>query len=122
MKKAWLITWDGPDVREGEEDNVILILNYRLSPNRVREFVERFYAVKSYSITEKLACAKSQKNNPYPAQFERINGVQFIGRIICGHNPFLYGRLVKNLHVEKDDSGNEQLKWDEIPLPKFPKL
>jgi len=37
-------------------------------------------------------------------------------RDLC-HNPFLEARLVDNLYVKKDSSGNEVLDWEERKKP-----
>ncbi|MFP6888323.1 MAG: hypothetical protein VCF07_00995, partial [Nitrospinota bacterium] len=58
--------------------------------------------------------------NPYPAEFNKIKGVTWEGQIICGHNPYIYARLVEGLKVETDREGNENLKWNERPPPKLP--
>ena len=90
-------------------DPIVAILNYRLSGKRVREIIELIYVNECSSLGERLAYAKNKKDNPYPAQFEG----NFEGRITCGHNPFLYARLVDDLRVEVDENGEEKLKWKE---------
>jgi len=140
---AWLITWEWladyakfeneatvilksrfPDetVREIIEllyvnNNVAAILNYRLSGYTVREFVERLYINNYGSLSQRVAYAKNKKNNPYPAQPHSINGVPWLDRIICGHNPELYARLVDDIRVHIDENGKEVLTWKERPMP-----
>ena len=116
MKSAWLITWEWAGEHAKKNWKVVAILNYRLSGNTVRAYVERLYVNSEYTLSEKVADAKNSKNNPYPAQFDRINGVPWMGRITCGHNPFLYARLVKNIRVEIGTNGEEHLEWEEIPF------
>jgi len=116
-KKAWLVTWVGSDI----ENEVVAIFNYRKSPKTVLEFLEQFYIATGYSDTEKLIYAKNKKHNPYPAEYERVNGILWQGRIHCGHNPHLYACYVTNLGIVKDENDREKLVWEEIPKPEFPK-
>lgn len=99
------------------EDQVAAILNYRTSPERVRRFVELLYASRFYSYSEKLLFAKDRKRNPYPAEFGAVNGLPWQGQVTCGHNPWLFARLVENLRVEVDEQGEEQLVWGEVAKP-----
>ena len=122
MKKAWLITWEWIGDHAKKENNIVSILNSCTSAEKVRQYAERIYVDSEYSLTERLEYAKNRKNNPYPAEFDRINGVSWEGRIHCGHNPFLYARLVMNLGVKLDSNGQEHLEWEEIPRPKPPRL
>jgi len=121
MKKAWLITWEWVGDHAARQNKIVSVLNYRLSGETVRKFTEQLYIDLTSTLSEKIAYAKNKKNNPYPAQFNRINGVAFEGQINCGHNPHLYGRLVSNLSIEIDEDENEKLNWEEIPVPLFKK-
>lgn len=114
MKTTWLVTWDWIGKHAEMKPEIVAILNYRYSAERVKKYIEQYYIDQYYSLEEKMACAKSSKNNPYPAEFGRINGVIFEGRITCGHNPWLFGRLVQNIRLQVNQDGKEQLLWDEI--------
>lgn len=109
MKSAWLITWEWLGDHAKRDDNIVSILNYRISPSKIKDFMELLYISSEYTLSEKIAYAKNSKNNPYPAQAER-------GHITCGHNPFLHGRKVNNLRVKKDSNDNEYLEWEEVYL------
>jgi hypothetical protein len=86
-------TWDGTNP---PDDRIVAVLSHRLSGKRVRDFVEQLYIVLAkYSQSEKLACAKAAKGNPYPALLEDFE------RITCGHNPWLYARRVTDLEVRE---------------------
>lgn len=117
LGRAWLITKEGTEIT-GE---VIAILDYRKSADRVREFVENLYISENYGLHEKLTYARNRRNNPYPAKFERINDVPLQGRITCGHNPFLLGRPVTDLVIVSNDLESEKLEWKEIPHTKMSK-
>jgi hypothetical protein len=108
MKSAWLITWESLSEHLQKDNKIASILNYRRSWQQVQRHVEWLYVNSEYSLSERLAYAKSVKNNPYPSMHER-------GHITCGHDPFLLARKVRNLHVENDSNGQEHLKWEEIP-------
>jgi hypothetical protein len=99
---AWLVTWEGVGPRAQVGGRIAAILNPSLSGRRVAEIVELLYANASYTLSERLDCAKDRKNNPYRVQLGTLNGVPWEGQMICGHNPFLEARLVDNLRTEQD--------------------
>jgi hypothetical protein len=82
------------------------------------EYIEQLYIDRFYSLHEKISYARHRADNPYPAEYNRVNGVQWAGRITCGHNPFLLARPVKNLALHQEANGEEVLTWDEIPVPR----
>jgi len=119
VKKAWLITWECVGKHSERKDGeVASILNYRLSEKTIAKYMEQLYADSYYNFRERLAYAKNKKDNPCRAKYDKIDGVDWTGRIYCDCNPLLEARLVENIHVEVDSDGNELLKWDEIPHPK----
>jgi len=118
MKKAWLVTWESPRTPPDSEAQIVAILDYRCSEKKVKLYIEQCYIDRCYSLEEKMACAKSRKNNPYPAEFNKINGLVFAGQITCGANPWLFGRLVKNLSLRVDEDGGQKLLWEETEIPK----
>jgi len=121
VKTAWLVTWEWVGEHAERKDKVASILNYRLSGKTVADYMEKLYVDSEFSFNERLEYAKS-KYTPYPARFDMLeldgNKAHWEGRIHCGHNPFLYGRLVQNIHVETNADGSERLEWDEIPRPR----
>ena len=101
LKSAWLITWGWAGRYAKPKGNkVVAILNYRKTGEYVRGLTEQFYGSRRYTELEMLECAFSDKKNCYPAQFVPINGVRFDGQIMCGANPYLHARLVRNLRFE----------------------
>ena len=116
--KAWLITWDWSGDHAAVGDPVVAVLSARTGAEEVRRYVERRYVEETASLREMLSYARyNRPQKPCPAEFERLEGVRFQGRIRCGPNPWLYARLVDNLRVEIDATGNDVLSCDEIPLP-----
>jgi hypothetical protein len=114
---AWLVTWEGADPDHPDYGSVVAVLNFRYTARKVAVTIEQLYMVlSSYTGGEKLAYARDPRNNPCPAEADRFS------RITCGHNPWLYGRMVSNLREEAGE-----LKWDEPLSPreimtKFPHL
>lgn len=113
--RAWLVTLESHD----KKPLVISVFKALRSPTYVREYMEQYYIDNYYSVREKLLYAKSRKNNPYPAVFELLDNVPWQGRITCGHNPFLFGRLVRKLRIVDGPNG-EELAWEELPIPQHP--
>lgn len=113
---AWLVTWarSGPHVPL--EKTVAAVLSSRWSSKRVLEMVELLFAQECFSPSERVEWARG-KFRPYPAEYVSTGGVPFQGQIVCGADKSLYARMVKNLRAEEGDDGDEQLLWDEIPLP-----
>ena len=114
---AWLITWEWMGNHAKVDNEVAAILNYRFSGEKVRQIVDLSYVNSQYSLRERIAYAKNKQDNPYPAQFHRLGGVPWLGRIHCGHNPYLYARLVDNLCVNVNNEGEEELTWKERYAP-----
>jgi hypothetical protein len=69
-------------------------------------------------LSEQLEYANNRRFNPYPAQLLPRQGINFGDRLHCGHNPFLFARLVNNLRQVGDSDDEESFVWDERPLPK----
>jgi hypothetical protein len=115
--KAWLVTWEWVGDHAKRADVIAAVLNPRLSTKRVRDIVELLYANEYYSLRERMACARDRRTNPYPAVFGSVDGVQWPGQITCGHNPFLFARLVDDLQPARDEGGAEQATWKERPRP-----
>jgi hypothetical protein len=110
---AWLITWNWHDK---DEEDVTLVLNYRFSETRIKNIVELLYVSKYLSDDEKMLYASNNKANPYPAEFDAIDGIKYGGRITCGHNPWLHARKVDSL---KEDKETGKLTWRERPIPEM---
>ena len=115
--KAWLVTreWAGDCAAAEEKDRIVAVLNSRLSAERVREIVELLYVNATYSLSERLEYANRKQFNPYPAQFGWT-----AGEVTCGHNPWLYARIVDQLQIERDEAGEEKLTWQPPSRPRPP--
>ena len=109
--KAWIVKWSWVGDHVAVEHPVVAVLSARLSPNSVRRIVELHYLIASSTLAEHLAFARY--NNPapmpYPAEFERIEGVVWEGGVItCGHNPFLEAFKADNVKIASNEFG---LSW-----------
>jgi hypothetical protein len=116
--KAWLVTWEWSGDHAKRENIIAAIFNPRWGGDRVREFVEFFYA-NEYTLAERMDLVRG-KPNPYPAEFGKRMGGKgtWKGEIFCGHNPFLRARVVDDLTVERNMDGKEIAAWKERPRPK----
>jgi hypothetical protein len=116
---AWLVTWEHAGEHAKPRQRVAAVLNPRLSGQKVLEIVELLYANESYDPSERIAVVKNRRSNPYPARFGALEGVPWEGEIVCGHNPWLEARLVRNLRAQPDSTGEEQFLWEERPKPRL---
>ena len=117
---AWLITWNWSGNHEQLENPIAAILDYRLPAEEVREIVELLFLNRYASLSERLAYARDRKNNPYPAEFETIDGIPVNTGMTCGHNPWLYARIVDNIILNIAIDGKESLSWKERERPEPP--
>ena len=128
-RKVWLVTWDwtGGHAAVPEHDVIAAILRPQTSPDTVKKIVELLYAAREYDPVGKLS---AMTDNPYPAEFGTVEvkqrtasgevsrqRVRYTGQIHCGHNPFLYARLVNNLRPKDPANPDEGLTWDEHSYP-----
>lgn len=109
--RAWLITWEWMNDASEVADRVVAILPPRWSPQKVKEIAEWLYAGHTSSCAEFAEYAKHPKAKPYSAEFDSINGVPHADQIHCGHHPFMYARLVRDLEITEDEQGFERLTW-----------
>lgn len=112
-RKAWLVTWEWCGGHARREPKVVAVFKPQLSGDSMRPLVECIYSCSEYSLRERMDFALNPKANPYPAQFNTIDGVPWAGEIICGANPFLRARLVDNLLVDEESNAT----WDERKRP-----
>ncbi len=109
--RAWLVTWEWVGDHAKREDKIAAIFDPRLSPERIREFVEIIYLFEYSSLSDRLAYARHKVNDRYIAKFMDKGGVSWRSGIHCGDNPFLLARLVDDLKVERDEQGKEKATW-----------
>ena len=109
--KAWLITWEWEGDSKAVIDKVVGILNPKWSAKRVGDIVEFLYNECTSTLSEMAEYAKKSTNNPYKSKSD------FNGQIHCGHNPYLWSRIVENLQIERDNKTFiETISWKEVPI------
>ena len=118
---AWLVTWEHVGDHARPEHGISAVLSPHWSAERVRDHVEWLYSKETFSLRERIAYTKRKSFNPYPAQFASVRGVPWTGRITCGHNPFLYARLVDDL-CAADRTDENQVTWKERERPDFDEI
>jgi hypothetical protein len=106
-KKALLITWECSTADHPLSEQLISIMDSRISEQRVFDFVEQYYASSMYSIQAKMEFATRPKHNPYRAQ--RANA-----HIHCGESPLICARVVKNLALIRTRD-SDTITWEELP-------
>jgi len=116
LGSAWLVTLDNAIGPCHETCQVLSVLNYRRSPDQVRKFVEQLYINRFFDPWAQLTVARHRKANSYQAEFLKINGVRWEGRIICGNGPYVIARPVHNVQVS-DESRPSSLTWQELEVP-----
>jgi hypothetical protein len=111
--KAWLLTWECNT--SSVKEKIVAVLCSRRSDQAVAGLME-FLVLRATSSAHSLAYyANRRKELVYRAQTPlAINRVPHGERILCGHDPWLYGRKVSALRVELDAASNEELvSWRE---------
>lgn len=110
---AWLLTWDGTSPKITDENRIIGIIGSRRSKNFVADLVEFIYSRNTSSASDMAYIANRPKQKPFQAEKTQIiNGVPHGERIICGHNPWIYARKVRNLRITQEDDF-EIVTWRE---------
>ena len=108
------MTWEHEGDHALPERKIAAVLKPQLSGQRVRELVEFLYASLEYRPFEQLEITLGLKSNPYPAIFGSLQGLPWEGEVTCGHNPFLFTRLVDDLII----SAGGKSTWQERPRPR----
>lgn len=124
MNSAWLVTWENDNTittsniihNFGDNTKIVLIGNSRTSPDTIKNKMENHF-MDEYPLIAKMTYARNKKYNPHSATHHKINSIFWHDRIICGNQPCLYGRKVRNLELSNNDENKEILKWEELPIP-----
>jgi hypothetical protein len=111
---AWLLTWVGtlPNL---PDERIVAILSSRRSDRAIAELMELLVLRATSGAKFAAFCANRPKELVYKAQTPLpINRVPHGNRVVCGHDPWLYGRKVKDLKVTVEEStGDEIVSWRE---------
>lgn len=113
--RAWLVTWEVTKIQPSEI--IVAVISSRRSEAFVKGLME-FLVLRAFSsVGQAVYCANRPSKLVYKAQTRfLINRVPHGERILCGHDPWLYGRKVSDLAVSVDEtSGEEIVSWSEPP-------
>jgi len=106
-----------PEIKE----EVITILNYRLSGRKVGAIMEQFYVDRQNGLSSRLEYARTGKAR-CPWRNAVIDGVPS-EELWCGSGDrFFWARKVANLKVIADEHGYEKLVWTERKRPDLSKI
>lgn len=110
---AWLLTWEWSSTKPVEK--IVAVLSSRRSDSSVAELMELLVLRSLYPARDVAYYANRKKAMVYKAQTPlNINGVSHGERILCGHDPWLYGRKVRDLKIAVDASTDEEvITWRE---------
>lgn len=101
----------------GPREEVITVLNYRLSHRTVGAIMERMYIEKREGLNGVVEYAKTGKAR-CPWRLATVDGVPWSDELWCGSGDRVFwARKVDNLHVVEDSEGRERLSWSERKRP-----
>lgn len=109
--RAWIVTWEGTRDPAFPASKHVAVFKKHIGATRVKEYVELIYSLACYSLEERLRFALDPYSNPYPAKIS-MNEKDRQTYITCGHNPYLYARIVDNPKIEKDEEGQAKITWE----------
>ena len=114
---AWLIS-----MVPGVTEEVITILNYRLSNRTVGVIMERLYVQRREGLRGLLEYTRTGKARS-PWQNTTLDGIPWGEELICGSGDrFFWARKVENLKVHIDENGDEKFTWTERKRPDLSKF
>jgi len=114
---AWLIT-----MVPGVKEEIITILNYRLSQSTVGAIMERLYIERREGLIGQLEYAKTGKAR-CPWKSATIDGIPYTEELWCGSGDRVFwARKVDKVKVTTDQYGHEKLVWAERERPDFSAL
>jgi hypothetical protein len=114
---AWLVTWEWMGEHAKVDNPLVAILDRRLGYARVAEFVRLTWASAMLTPEELIAGARARRF-PYEPRRGARGGIPIDFEMDCGHNPFLFARLVRNIRIESDDDGARVLRWERWTWPR----
>lgn len=98
----------------GPREEVITVLNYRLSHRTVGAIMERMYIEKREGLNGVVEYAKTG----YTWRLATVDGVPWSDDLWCGSGDRVFwARKVDHLHVVEDSEGREKLSWSERKRP-----
>ena len=115
-KKAWLITWEGPESIHLGRCKVVAILPPQRSGANIASLLPILFASEyNYTLGEKMRACASGRNDPlFKEAYRDVNPEFWYGHYM---KAYLCARIVKNLRCEENrsDSFESTLCWTELP-------
>ena len=110
---AWLLTWECNTAKVRER--LVAILSSRRSERVIAELME-LLVLRASSTAASVAYYANRRRELVDKAITPlvINGVPYGERIRCGHDPWLYGRKVRELKIVLDQRTDEEVvTWRE---------
>lgn len=109
---AWIITWEWAGAHAEMEDKVVNFLSREKTPREVAGVVQMLYAQFTSTLGELARYAAEPESMPYKSAIHETTAGYY--RVVCGHDPWLEARLVKELSVRMDENTSlETITWEE---------
>jgi hypothetical protein len=115
-KKAWLITWEGPESEYNGKCKVVAVLPPQLGEKSIASLLPvLFCAGYNFTLCEKMSFCVPNKKDPFFKQFYRDINPEFSYGLLPKN--YLRARKVKNLRCDesKKDCLEDTLYWTELP-------
>jgi hypothetical protein len=107
---AWLLTWEGTDSAITDGRKLIAILSGRRASSFVQDVAEVHY-LRNYGTAHDMTYLANRKKEKFYGRTKTWNG-----GFLIGNNPFVYGRQVSELKIQRDTNSNtEKVSWKEPP-------
>ena len=111
--RMWLLTWECNTSKVKEE--FVAVLSSRKSDSSIAELAE-YIVLRATSNAQSLAYYANRRRELVNKALTplNINNIPHSNRILCGHDPWLYARIVTEFKVIDDDLSNEEIiSWRE---------
>ena len=125
--KAWIIRWEWDGDHAAVEDPFIAALPPQFGSQKIRCFVELYYAARFLTPPEQLHyIVRKRAPNPFPARFGvatwqdeagNVRNLRWDDQVICGDNPFIVAQRATNVVEGREPGGQEVLVWEDVQPP-----
>lgn len=105
LMQAWLVTWEGPDLRIADDGKLVGIIGVKNSTEFIRRLIRLVYnaSISNSSDMKKIAHR--------PKLWPQVRNTG--GRLLCGHSQkWIYARIVSELEtINKGHGTSEIVRW-----------
>lgn len=95
-KRAWVITCEQIGDHAKPDRRFVAAFSSRRSPEWIKQFVQIIHDVATLDPTEILYYMNRQRKVPYKTQDFHYKESRVMDKFTCGHNPYVFGRLVNS--------------------------